>query len=115
MALIKIKELNNGTSGEYWVAETHNNMMIKKTMVVMSLFKDKATREAGKGFLERTRLEPVDGVYLTGEQVYTAIKESKLETLPAILEEKDDEGNIVVEGAEEVTVELNWFADAIDA
>jgi len=30
MGLKKVKELDNGTSGEYWVAETRNEMINKR-------------------------------------------------------------------------------------
>lgn len=92
MAIQKTKILNSGVEGNYWVAEPRINMITKKTDVLMLLFKDKASRDAGKLFLERVKVDSIDGIYLTGEQVYTAIKASKLV----------DE------------VETNWFADAID-
>jgi len=119
MGLKKSKELNNGTVGEYWVAEPHINMMAKQTDVLMLLFKDKSARDSGKQFLERVRVDSLDGIYLTGEQVYTAIKASKKENSvvePAIPEARDLEGNITQEAKEAVTegVETNWFVDAED-
>jgi len=110
MGLKKVKELDNGTSGEYWVAETRNEMINKKTIVLMLLFKDKATREAGKGFLIRTSIEPIDGIYLTGKKVYAEIVKSNMSE--AVEEVKDHEGNVITEAVE--AKELNWFADAED-
>ena len=119
MGLKKSKELDNGTVGEYWVAETHVNMMTKQTDVLMLLFKDKAARDSGKQFLERIRIDSLNGIYLTGEQVYTAVKASKKQINilePAVEEIKDDEDNITQKAKEAVTeeVETNWFADAED-
>jgi hypothetical protein len=93
MGLKKSKELRTGATGEYWVAEAKNNMVVGNTGVLMLLFKDKAARDEGKMFLERVSVDNVAGTYLNGEQVYDAVKISKL----------DDQG-----------VETNWFADAED-
>ena len=117
MALIKTKILSNGVSGEYWVAEPHTNIMTNKTDIIMLLFKDKAVRDSGKQFLERVRVDSLDGIYLTEEQVYTAIKASKKQINviePAVEEIKDNKGNITQKAKKAVTeeVETNWFADA---
>ena len=93
MALQKEKELANGTVGNYWVAEPRVNALNKQTDVIMLLFKDKETRDSGKQFIIRERVPSIEGTYLTGEQVYVAIKESRL----------NEEG-----------IETNWFADAED-
>ena len=119
MGLKKSKELNNGTVGEYWVAEPHINMMTNKTDIIMLLFKDKSARDSGKQFLERERIDSLDGIYLTGEQVYTAIKASKKQIdiiEPAVEEIRDDKGNITQKAKEAVTkeVETNWFVNAED-
>ena len=119
MALIKSKTLGNGFVGEYWVAEPRNNMVDKNTNVIMILYKDKASRDAGLKFLERQNFDNLDGIYLTGEQVYAAVKASKKRTNilePAVEEIKDHEGNITQEAKDAVTeeVETNWFADATD-
>ena len=90
MALIKSKELNNGATATYWVAQPSIDKVNEKTYVIMLGFKDKATRDAGKIPLSRERVDSIDGTYLTGEQVYTAVKTS----------------NLVNE------IETNWFADA---
>lgn len=100
MALIKSKELSNGLVGEYWVAESKINMVSKKTEIIMLLFKDKVSRDAGKQFILRERLNDIEGIYLTGEQVYSKIKESRL--VPDI------------ENDSEELIESNWFADAKD-
>lgn len=121
MALQKEKELENGTVGNYWVAEPKVNALTKQTDVIMLLFKDKATRDAGKNFLLRERVPSIDGTYLTGEQVYAVIKESRMsETTPAVEGKEavlDEEGNVLEEAAEaqEATFEeTNWFANATD-
>lgn len=119
MALIKSKTLGNGVVGEYWVAEARNNMVDKNTNVIMLLYKDKASRDAGLKFLERQTFGNLDGVYLTGEQVYAAVKASRKQINvlePAVEEVKDSEGNIIQEAKDAVTeeVETNWFADATD-
>jgi sulfur transfer complex TusBCD TusB component (DsrH family) len=98
MAIKKIKELSNGTQGEYWVAQASNNMVSKQTDVLMLLFKDKASRDEGKTFLLRERVPSIDGIYLTGEQVYAGVKASRM-----------SEANEETE-----SVETNWFADAED-
>jgi hypothetical protein len=121
MAIKKIKELDNGTSGEYWVAQASNNMVSKQTDILMLLFKDKASRDEGKTFLLRERVPSVDGIYLTGEQVYAGVKISRMELVSEAIIAKDavldEEGNIVeeaVEGKDAVFEESNWFADAED-
>jgi hypothetical protein len=98
MAIKKTKELTDGTSGEYWVAEVKNNMQTKKTEIRMLLYKDQATRDAGKLYMHKESVPSIDGVYLSGEEVYTAIKASRMS--------EDIEG--------EEAVEQNWFADAED-
>jgi hypothetical protein len=98
MAIKKIKELDNGTSGEYWVAQASNNMVSKQTDVLMLLFKDKVSRDEGKTFLLRERVPSIDGIYLTGEQVYAGVKASRM-----------SEANEETE-----SVETNWFFDAED-
>jgi hypothetical protein len=121
MAIIKSKELDTGASGEYWVAEPKINMLAKQTEVIMLLFKNKATRDAGKTFLYRMKVPVIEGIYLTGEQVYAGVKASRQVLVSEAIEAKDavvdDEGNIVeeaVEGKEAVYEESNWFADAED-
>jgi hypothetical protein len=106
MAIKKIKELDNGTSGEYWVAQASNNMVSKQTDVLMLLFKDKASRDEGKTFLLRERVPSIDGIYLTGEQVYAGVKASNLVEVEPAIE--------AVEDKEPVVEESNWFADAED-
>lgn len=128
MALIKQKELDNGAVGEYWVAQTHNNMQSKRTEVLMLLYKNKQARADGKMFLVRERINDIDGVYLSGEQVYAAIKESRMgpvspaiEAVPEIPAVLDEEGNIVTEAVpavpavEAVYQETNWFSNSEDA
>lgn len=120
MALIKQKELESGIVGSYWVAETHNNMQSHKTEILMLLYKDAEARQSGKAFIYRQRVKDADGVYLSGEQVYSAIKEIRLgsrEVSSAIEEERDDDGNVTQEAVSAVneTVETNWFRDAQDA
>jgi len=102
MALQKEKELDNGIVGDYWVAEPRINALTKKTDIIMLLFKDKATRDSGKSFLFREGVPGVDSIYLTGKQVYEAIKESR------IREETDSETNEIIK------IQTNWFFDAID-
>ena len=85
MALAKEKELENGVVVNYHVAEPKVNALTKKTDVIMLQFIDKAARDSGKTFIRRERLPSIDGVYLTGEEVYTAIKESRMV--------EDEEGN----------------------
>jgi len=98
MAIQKEKELGNGTVGNYWIAEPKGNALTKMTEVLLLLFKDKATRDAGKTFLLRERVPSITGTFLTGEEVYTAIKESKMSEATE----------------EEESVETNWFADSVD-
>jgi sulfur transfer complex TusBCD TusB component (DsrH family) len=98
MAINKIKELSNGTQGEYWVAEPKTNMITEQTDIIMLLFKDKTSRDEGKTFLLRERVPSIDGIYLTGEQVYAGVKASRM-----------SEANEETE-----SVETNWFADAED-
>jgi len=98
MALIKSKELENGVTLEYWVVEPKINMVTKQTEVLMLGYKNKEARIQGKQFIVRERVPSINGIYLTGEQVYTALKTSRKETL---LETEEQ-------------VETNWFADAVD-
>jgi hypothetical protein len=105
VALKKQKELDNGTIGEYWVAQTHNNMQSKKTEVIMLLYKDAQARTDGKSFILRERISDIDGVYLTGERVYTAIKASRMSEAVGV---EGDEGYVA-------PVENNWFNDSEDA
>lgn len=99
MALKKEKQLENGLSGNYWVAEPRVNAITKQTEVIMLLFKDKEARDSGKTFILRERVSGIDGVYLTGEQIYSKIKESKK---TEITEESPEQ------------TETNWFADSED-
>lgn len=115
MALIKSKELSNGLSGEYWVAEPRIDMVNKNTNVIMLLFKDKEARDSGKKFILRERVDDIDGIYLTGEQVYAQVKTSNLIVVtPAQDAVLDDSGEVVSPAVQEVTEETNWFADAED-
>jgi hypothetical protein len=138
MAIKKIKELDNGTSGEYWVAQASNNMVSKQTDVLMLLFKDKASRDEGKTFLLRERVPSINGIYLTGEQVYAGVKASNLvEVEPAVIaveakeavteiqsvvvqEAKDavldEEGNVLEEAQPEIVEEQTVIIEpAIEA
>ena len=103
MAIIKNKVLENGTEGNYWIAETTNLKRNNKTQVMVLLYKDKATREAGKEFLVRENVGIMEGVYHTGSEVYTFIKRS-------ILTDIIDPETHEVTGQEET----NWFFDAKD-
>lgn len=97
MALKKQKTLDTGVMAEYWVAESKNNMVTKKTDIILLAYKNEETRKNNNNYLLRERYLPLDGVYKTGEEVYAFIKQSD-----TIL---DDEGN---------EVEMNFFADAED-
>lgn len=88
--------------------ENHNvepktNMVTKQTDVLMIGFKNKEARDEGKSFIVRERVPSINGIYLTGEQVYTAVKESRMMETPS-----------EVEGEEPTMTESNWYSDAID-
>jgi len=109
MALIKIKELDNGTTGEYWVAETRNDKNNNTTGISLLLFKDKEARDAGKAYLLNEMQPYMEGTYLTGKKVYAHLTKSRLETTTET--SVDEEGNQITN---EVSVETNWFVDAIE-
>ena len=112
MALQKTKILNNGVEGNYWVAEPRVNIMTNKTDIIMYLFKDKATRDNGKSFIERVKVPSLDGIYLTGQQVYSRIKTSNIQSVikDVPLEKTGENGY----EPEYENVETNWFANAED-
>lgn len=103
MALIKTKQFENGTEGNYWIAEPTTRKRNNKTEIIMLLYKDKATRETGYS-LYRENLGVFDGVYLSGEEVYAKVKESRMSEA---IGEEGEEGYVA-------PVELNFFADATD-
>ena len=102
MALKKLKEFDNGTSGDYWVVEPHNQKHIDQTNVIMLLYKDQAARDAGKQFLRRENLGNMDGVYLSGKDVYTWVKRSIMSDAQGV---EGEEGYVA-------PAETNWFNDA---
>jgi hypothetical protein len=104
MALKKLKEFDNGTSGEYWVVQSMNDKHVDKTNVLILLYKDEAARDAGKQFMLRENLGQMDGSYLSGSDVYAWVKRSIMS------EAKGVEGE---EGYEAPT-ETNWFFDSED-
>lgn len=74
MALKKTKELLTGISGDYFVAETYNDMDNKRTNVMVLLYKDIDARRGGRTYIEKIQVGYIDGVYLDGEHVYNWIK-----------------------------------------
>lgn len=83
MAIKKHKELANGFSGEYWIAEPASIKSIDMTSIYLVLYKDQATREAGKKFLEKVLFgTAMPGCYHTGEEVYAFIKTPIIQTDP---------------------------------
>ena len=75
MALQKIKELDSGITGNYWVAEVHTNKRLNKTSVMMFLFKDKTSRDAGKQPMTAINAGQMDKTYPTGDEVYEFVKQ----------------------------------------
>jgi hypothetical protein len=115
MALKKMYELDNGFTCEY-----HTPIIMqdnkKNTRVAISSFKDETAYKAEKAPL-RSRVDAVsiDSKYPTAEEIYAKIKESRLEEVtPAVEEQRDEEGNIIVEAQDAVTKETNFYADAED-
>lgn len=93
MALIKSKTLDNGTAGEYWIAEPTSRKRDNLTFVLLVLFKDKATRDAGGTPMLTVPFGSLAGTYLAGAVIYAWVKRS-----------------ILVDG-----VETNILVDATDA
>ena len=94
MAIIKQKTNNQGVNYEYWVASPEVNPIDKTTFISVIGFVNKELREAGKFPVEKVFIGVKEGVYLTGVEIYSFVKESKL----------DESGT-----------ETNWFADSVDA
>jgi hypothetical protein len=107
MALKKVKQVK-GIEGNYWkIYRNDQNTAENKTCVRLALYPSKDVRNLDvMNFLELQAFT-FDGVDYTREDLYTKIKESKLEKV--ILVE-------AVEAVEEVfeMVETNWYADAED-
>jgi hypothetical protein len=107
MALKKDYELESGIVCNYHTPIIMQNNR-KKTKIAISSFLNKEAYLAGKEPL-RSRVDAIqiDSKYPTAEEIYTKLKESKLEKV--ILVE-------AVEAVEEVfeMVETNWYADAED-
>jgi hypothetical protein len=138
MALKKDYELESGIVCNYHTPIIMQNNR-KKTKIAISSFLNKEAYLAGKEPL-RSRVDAIqiDSKYPTAEEIYTKLKESKLEKV--ILVEAveavegqaertetytDEEGNEhttiipaipAIEAVEEVfeMVETNWYADAED-
>ena len=104
MAIKKIKEFDNGTSGEYWVAQPMMDKHADKTNVLMLLYKDEAARDAGKIFITRENIGQMDGVYHTGAAVYAWVKRSVMSEAQGV---EGEVGYIA-------PTEINWFNDAED-
>lgn len=101
MALIKQKTTNEGTVGEYWVAEPIIDKLTNKTKIKLYLFKDKDARINGKHFMLKTSALEMDGTYHNGSDVYTHITASRM------VEQKNEETG------EKEMVESNFFVDAV--
>lgn len=76
MALIKEKETKGGYIANYWIADCMIDAVSKKTIINVILFKDKDSRLAGKSSVNVMRISTVDGVYLSGEEIYAIIKQN---------------------------------------
>ena len=75
MALIKEKTNEQGVTYNYWVAQRKEDALNKRTGIEMLGFISKESRESGKVFIEKVKINNVtDGNYLTGEQIYTFAK-----------------------------------------
>lgn len=98
MALKKETTLDTGYTANYWVAETTNNMRVKKTNIILYLYKDETTRKQNKPFVLRRTISELDGIYKTGDEIYQHIKNT-----PFYI----DLDNTTQENP-------NWFADAED-
>jgi hypothetical protein len=109
MALKKQKTLNNGATGEYWVAETREYFIRGTTEARLLLFKDQQTRTSGGEPLDKSYVLLIQGLHLTKQQIYDEVKKSRQIVIKeAVI---DEEGNVVE--AEEYG-EGNWFADSVD-
>ena len=116
MAIIKNKELSNGTSGNYWIAQPIADAHNKRTQVLMLLYASEEARDNGSTFIIRENVGFMSKYLPTGEEVYAFVKESKMvPSIEAVEEQLDEEGNIMQEAVEEVLEESNWFNDAVDA
>jgi len=116
MAIIKNKELSNGTSGEYWVAQPIADAHNKRTQVLMLLYASEEARDNGSTFIIRENVGFMSKYLPTGEEVYAFVKESKMvTTVEAEDAETDEEGNVVSEAIEQVQEESNWFNDGVDS
>lgn len=103
MGLIKTLDFK-GYEPNYWfIVEVRPNMKTQQTDIALALYKDTATRAADKSAgvftnkIDRSNYPPeislvrVDGVGLTYEQMYDAIKENQTNTF---FHDAEDELNI---------------------
>jgi hypothetical protein len=91
MALIKKRKLDNGFTGEYWVAITKNLKHLNKTEISLLLYKDKEARLAGKTFVLEERIGLFDGCYLSGKEVYNIIKKIVSENNEELFADAEDD------------------------
>lgn len=107
---LKLKETVNYVEHEYWVAEKHENLRVhgsKRTEVIMMLYTNEASRQAGQQPVLRERLKwDLMGSEKTGNDVYKHVKESRIERKPRPKEEGKEQ--------EFEEVEANKFINAED-
>lgn len=71
---LKKQTLVNGKIADYWVAETSMDIVAKVTKIEVKLFESETTRNAGAQPIGYRVVPDAQGIWLTGEQVYTHIK-----------------------------------------
>lgn len=108
---LKLKQTVNHIDHEYWVAEKHENLRkkgSKRTEIIMMLYTNQASREAGQDPVLRERLEwDLMGAEKAGKDVYDHVKISRIERKPKPKENPEDKDEF-----EEV--ETNKFVNAED-
>ena len=105
---LKLKRTVNFVDHEYWVAEKHENLRRKgnkRTEIIMMLYTNEASRDAGQDPVLRERFPyDLEGSEKSGKDVYDHIKLSRKE------KEDTPEGEV----GEAKEVEKNLFTTAED-
>jgi len=105
MGLQKSLELETGVSGNYWKITRMNADYINNTIgVQLSLYKDKATRDANKSPMNNNDYKIVleTDSDVTREAVYTKLKDIVTKTTTEVVD------------GEDVVTEEKFFSDATD-
>ena len=87
----------------------------KKTTIAISTFINaEHYLGGGKPICSRVDGVVIDKKYPTPAEVYAKRTDSKLVVdIPAVMEVKDEEGNITIESVDAIMKETNWYADAV--